>query len=126
MAILLPFGYNPTLIHLLFTPPYMEQNTTSLLGKPYWPIDNSQAVCLGNPGNEYYLAGHSMSEPKQQERVEIISELFVSKYLFMGREINDKDFVLVRCQRGLVHSIMFHEAGLEPTRARQNTYAYVM
>lgn len=85
----------------------------SIIGKKYWPVDNSYSLCLTNKEKGYQLAGNHYKNPKQPEETEVISEPYDLCLWKYGAPEN-YTFVNVRCHRGLEHRVLFYERGFEP------------
>lgn len=85
-----------------------SESEKSIIGKQYFPVDNSYAVCL-NDGENHYLAGTFNEKPTL---ITIISEPFLMKP--KGRKLTgDLFFILVKTDNDNIHSVIFNEKGLE-------------
>lgn len=88
---------------------------TNLLGKKYWPTDNSFAVCLTDGRLNYSLSGNLCSQPKQPEETEVISDPYeVWLWPFGWGVPCAYTFINVKCKRGLEHRVLFNVRGFEP------------
>lgn len=85
----------------------------SIIGKKYWPIDNSYSVCFDDLNKKYQLAGNHYKEAKQPEETEVVSEPYIF-WIWSYGEPKAHMFVNVKCSRGLVHRTLFGERGFEP------------
>lgn len=81
----------------------------SLIGKAYWPIDNSYAVCLFD-GRNHHLAGNYS---RKAEITTIVSQPFIMLVKTVVGKPKKMEMVLVKCRKGYIHSVMFRNGGLE-------------
>lgn len=97
----------------------------SIIGKKYWPVDNSYSVCLNDLGTTYQLAGNHYNQPKQPEETEIISEPY-EFWLWPRHSSAPKayTFINVKCKRGLIHRTLFNVSGFEPRVNDRLTWLY--
>jgi hypothetical protein len=84
----------------------------SLIGKKYYPIDNSYSVCLTDGKMNYQLAGNHYNRPKQPEECEIVSEPFDMVVNNIIGGFLTRQMILVKCERGFTHSVVFVEHAL--------------
>jgi hypothetical protein len=96
----------------------------SLIGKKYYPVDNSYEICLTDRKEYYSLAGNSLNPAKQPEECEIISEPF--RTLIQSDIVKDSVFerhmILVKCPRGYTHATLFDEQGFTNRENKPSTF----
>lgn len=73
--------------------------------KTYKVIDNSQQECL-NDGINHHLAGTEW-EPNAQT-VKVIVQPFEREYTFLDEKYKQL-FIIGKCDKGLLHLIMYYE-----------------
>lgn len=107
--------------------PVVVEPTTSLIGRKYFPTDNSYAHCISDSGifgkkQDYYLAG-----TYEEEEIEctIVSEPFyVSMPAYIGKGTRQQLFVIVQDSvHDKTHLVLFNERGLE---GRKIKIPYIM
>ncbi|MFN7656189.1 MAG: hypothetical protein ACK5OW_00200 [bacterium] len=77
------------------------------VGELYKPIDNSWAYCLDD-GYNHFLAGTGFPNDEPPQTVIIVKGPYYLKKKWIGDVIYDLKFVTVKCQKGLLHEVLYH------------------
>lgn len=85
----------------------------SVIGKKYYPVDNSYAICLTDGKKNYLLGGNHYSVPKQKEECIIVSQPFEMLVKTVSGDHKTVSMILVECSRGFTHAVLFHQRGFE-------------
>ena len=123
LFIIVSFYYSRKPIYLPAPTSVVVEPTESLIGKTYFPVDNSYAVCLSDrseygSNTSYYLAGTAWDE---QIECTIISQPFPVLMPVPASKNTTRivHFVIVQdSKHDKTHCIMFHERGLKGTRIK--------